>query len=178
MAVGSAASSGPCRKILDECVHCGDRAVSLIAKSPALAFTPSIETKALRSMPSLPSGRVLVLLAEDLRLEDNLAVAMASGSARDEIAVVRVLPEARGRPLRTRNRRELEEAAERRIQKQLSANNVPSRCWMPDNQPRWCRFASASAVHLSFGMRLTGWQQRQPISASGSDSWHPRTSPS
>ncbi len=76
-------------------------------------------------MPSLPPGRVLVLLAEDLRLEDNLAFAMASEAARDGIAVVRVLPEARGRPSRTRNRRELEEAAERRIQKQLSANNVP-----------------------------------------------------
>ena len=62
---------------------------------------------------------MLVLLAEDLRLEDNLAVSIAADRRLDGLAVVRILPEARGRPLRTRNRREIETAAEARISEQL-----------------------------------------------------------
>ncbi len=62
---------------------------------------------------------MLVLLAEDLRLEDNLAFSTASGPDVNGLAVIRILPEARGRPHRTPNRRMLEEEAERRIGRQL-----------------------------------------------------------
>jgi deoxyribodipyrimidine photolyase len=71
------------------------------------------------SDPSIPRGKVLVLLAEDLRLEDNLAFSIASDPAREGFAVLRILPEARGRPLRTRHRRKIEEAAEMRLGQQL-----------------------------------------------------------
>ncbi len=83
-------------------------------------------------MSSFPPGKRLVLLAEDLRLEDNLAFALASKCAPAGVAVVRILPEARGRPLRTRNRREIEDAAERRIHKQLSAKNISFDVLGPD----------------------------------------------
>lgn len=59
-------------------------------------------------MPTSPPGKILVLLAEDLRLEDNLAFALASDPNGDGLAVLRILPEARGRPLRTQHRREIE----------------------------------------------------------------------
>lgn len=75
-------------------------------------------------LPSLP-GKILILLAEDLRLEDNLAFFIASNSDSDGLAVLRVLPEARGRPLRTRHRREIENAAERRLSEQLSGKGIP-----------------------------------------------------
>lgn len=65
--------------------------------------------------PPIPRGKILVLLAEDLRLEDNLAFAIASDPARDGFAVLRIQPEARGRPLRTLHRREVEDAGEARI---------------------------------------------------------------
>jgi deoxyribodipyrimidine photolyase len=77
------------------------------------------------SNPSLPRGKVLVLLAEDLRLEDNLAFSVASHPERDGFAVLRILPEARGRPLRTPNRRALEQAAEHRLHRQFSDLNIP-----------------------------------------------------
>lgn len=70
-------------------------------------------------MPTFPPGKVLVLLADDLRLEDNLAYSIASNSSPDGLAVVRIQPEARGRPLRTPNRRLVEDAAEIRIAEQL-----------------------------------------------------------
>lgn len=75
-------------------------------------------------MAAFPPGKRLVLLAEDLRLEDNLAYAMASSSLDDGYAVVRILPEARGRPLRTPHRRELEDMAERRIGRQFDRLGV------------------------------------------------------
>ena len=84
-------------------------------------------------MPPVPPGKVLLLLAEDLRLEDNLAFALASDRARDGIAVVRILPEARGRPLRTRHRREIEDAAERRIREQLSGQGIPFEVLGPEH---------------------------------------------
>lgn len=74
-------------------------------------------------MPPLPRGRVLILLAEDLRLEDNLAVAV--GTENDAgMAVVRILPEARGRPARTHHRRHVEEAGEARIRAQLGRDGI------------------------------------------------------
>ena len=76
-------------------------------------------------MLSFPPGKILVLMAEDLRLEDNLAFALASQSPGNGVSVVRILPEARGRPVRTRNRREIEDVAERRIAQQLSADAIP-----------------------------------------------------
>ena len=75
-------------------------------------------------MPIFPPGKTLVLLAEDLRLEDNLAVELASRSCHDGFAVVRILPEARGRPQRTINRRTIEDAAEQHIKASLRAINI------------------------------------------------------
>lgn len=69
-------------------------------------------------------GKVLVLMAEDLRLEDNLAFSIASDPDGDGLAVLRILPEARGRPLRTQHRREVEDAAERRLSEQLSHKGI------------------------------------------------------
>lgn len=77
------------------------------------------------SNPSLPRGKTLVLFADDLRLEDNLAFALASDPDRDGLAVLRIRPEARGRPLRTRNRRVIEDAAEARIREQLGRRGIP-----------------------------------------------------
>lgn len=76
-------------------------------------------------MATFLPGKVLVLLAEDLRLEDNLAFSLASHADGDGLAVLRILPEARGRPLRTQHRREIEEAAERRLGEELSAKGIP-----------------------------------------------------
>ncbi|MDX3910402.1 MAG: FAD-binding domain-containing protein [Sphingobium sp.] len=72
-------------------------------------------------------------MAEDLRLEDNLAFAMASKCADDGLAVVRIAPEARGRPRRTPLRLELEDAAERRIGKQLGALGIAFELVGPEN---------------------------------------------
>lgn len=77
------------------------------------------------TMPPLPRGKRLLLLAEDLRLEDNLAFVMAHETGDDGLAVLRILPEARGRPLRTPHRRVLEEAAEHRLHAQLGARGIP-----------------------------------------------------
>jgi deoxyribodipyrimidine photolyase len=76
-------------------------------------------------MSAFPAGKRLVLLAEDLRREDNLAFAMALEAAEDGVAVVRTSPEARGRPVRTQNRRALEEAAERRLHRQCGDLGIP-----------------------------------------------------
>ncbi len=76
-------------------------------------------------MPLITAGKSLVLLAEDLRLEDNLAFSTAFRASATGLAVVRILPEARGRPRRTPNRRTLEEAAERRLGRQLGALDIP-----------------------------------------------------
>lgn len=75
-------------------------------------------------MPTSLTGKILVLLAEDLRLEDNLAFALASDPNGDGLAVLRILPEARGRPLRTQHRREIEDAAETRLGKQLGDRGI------------------------------------------------------
>jgi deoxyribodipyrimidine photolyase len=75
--------------------------------------------------PSLPRGKMLVLLADDLRLEDNLAYAIASESTHNGVAVVRFAPEARGRPNRNPNRGALEQAAELRLHRQFSDLNIP-----------------------------------------------------
>lgn len=76
------------------------------------------------SHPPIPRGKILVLLAEDLRLEDNLAFSIASDPSRDGFAVLRIQPEARGRPLRTRHRREIEDAGEARIGEQLRRSGI------------------------------------------------------
>lgn len=75
--------------------------------------------------PPIPPGNVLVLLAEDLRLEDNLAYAIASDPARQGFAVLRIQPEARGRPTRTQHRREIEDAGEARIGEELRRRGIP-----------------------------------------------------
>lgn len=77
-----------------------------------------------QAIPPFPLGKVLVLLAEDLRLEDNFAFATASAAKSNDLAVFRILPEARGRPLRTLNRRQVEDAAERRIRRQLESAGI------------------------------------------------------
>lgn len=81
----------------------------------------------------LPPGKALLLLAEDLRLEDNLAFSIASGPGRDGLAVIRILPEARGRPLRTRHRREIEDEAEAHIRGHLSTRGVAFEVLGPDD---------------------------------------------
>ena len=68
-------------------------------------------------------GRTLVWMTDDLRTVDNLALATAMRGAAGA-AVVRVHPEARGRPARTVRRRRLEEAAEAVIADQLRAAEV------------------------------------------------------
>ncbi len=83
--------------------------------------------------PQIPRGKILVLLAEDLRQEDNLAFSVASDSSRDGFAVLRIQPEARGRPLRTLHRREIEDAAEARIGAQLRRSEIPFEVLGPDD---------------------------------------------
>lgn len=83
--------------------------------------------------PPIPPGKVLVLLAEDLRLEDNLAFAIAADPARQGFVVLRIRPEARGRPARTRNRRAIEDAAEARISEELRRRGIPFEVLGPDD---------------------------------------------
>lgn len=64
---------------------------------------------------SMTNGKALVWMSDDLRLEDNLALFTATSPAYDGYAVVRVRPEARGRPPRTPHRIELEDAAEQHL---------------------------------------------------------------
>lgn len=74
--------------------------------------------------PAAVRGKVLLWLAEDLRLEDNLALALAMGAAHDGLAVLRVLPEARGRPRRTLHRQEIEDAAELRLARHFAQAGI------------------------------------------------------
>lgn len=99
--------------------------------------------------PPIPRGKILLLLAEDLRLEDNLAFSIASDPAREGFAVLRILPEARGRPLRTQNRREIEDAAEARIGEQLRRQGIRFEVLGPDDDTsllRACRRMECSFV--------------------------------
>ena len=73
---------------------------------------------------TIPQGKTLLWLAEDLRLEDNLALTMATAPAFDGYAVLRTLPEARGRPRRTPNRQALEDAAEQRLHQHFAAAGI------------------------------------------------------
>jgi deoxyribodipyrimidine photolyase len=66
--------------------------------------------------------KTLAWLAEDLRLEDNPALTVA---LRDRGAVVRIEPEARGRPERTAGRRRVEAAAIERLAKTLRSRAIP-----------------------------------------------------
>ncbi len=50
---------------------------------------------------------------------------MASEAKNNELALFRILPEARGRPLRTLHRRQIESAAERRLRHQLDKLGIP-----------------------------------------------------
>ncbi|MFD1279611.1 FAD-binding domain-containing protein [Methylobacterium goesingense] len=68
--------------------------------------------------------RVLLWLAEDLRLEDNLALRRAM-TGYGGFTVLRIAPEGRGRPRRTPHRRALEEAAEARLEAHFSAKGIP-----------------------------------------------------
>lgn len=61
------------------------------------------------------NGKALVWMSDDLRLEDNLALFTAMSPNYDGYAVVRVRPEARGRPPRTPHRIELEDAAQQHL---------------------------------------------------------------
>ncbi len=99
--------------------------------------------------PPIPRGKILVLLAEDLRLEDNLAYAIASDPTREGFAVLRIQPEARGRPARTRNRRAIEDAAEARIGEQLRRREIPFEVLGPDDDTslvRACRRLGCMSV--------------------------------
>lgn len=69
--------------------------------------------------------KALLWLAEDLRMEDNLALSLALSHAYTGCVAVRIAPEARGRPQRTRNRLALENAGELALSRQLAAQNVP-----------------------------------------------------
>ena len=69
-------------------------------------------------------ARALLWLADDLRIEDNLALHLASSDAHDGCVAVRIKPELRGRPHRTRNRLALEAAAEQTLQTRLAASGV------------------------------------------------------
>ena len=83
--------------------------------------------------PPIPRGKILVLLAEDLRLEDNLAFAIAADPAREGLAVLRIQPEARGRPMRTQHRREIEDEGEARIGEELRRRGIPFEVLGPDD---------------------------------------------
>lgn len=63
----------------------------------------------------MTNGKALVWMSDDLRLEDNLALFTAMRPDYGSYAVVRVRPEARGRPPRTPHRIELEDAAEQHL---------------------------------------------------------------
>lgn len=63
----------------------------------------------------MTNGKALVWMSDDLRLEDNLALFTAMSPDYDGYAVVRVRPEARGRPPRTPYRIELEDVAEQHL---------------------------------------------------------------
>ncbi|PPT90999.1 hypothetical protein XaraCFBP7407_22155 [Xanthomonas arboricola pv. arracaciae] len=69
--------------------------------------------------------KALLWLAEDLRMEDNLALSLALSGAYTGCVAVRIAPEARGRPQRTPNRLALENAGELELSRQLAARNVP-----------------------------------------------------
>lgn len=69
--------------------------------------------------------KALLWLAEDLRMEDNLALSLALSRAYTGCVAVRIAPEARGRPHRTPNRLALENAGELALTRQLAARNVP-----------------------------------------------------
>lgn len=70
-----------------------------------------------------PGRKVLLWLAEDLRLEDNLALSLAT-AAPEGLAVLRIAPEARGRPERTAYRRTVEDAAEARLRAHFEAAGI------------------------------------------------------
>lgn len=100
-------------------------------------------------MPTSPPGKILLLLAEDLRLEDNLAFSIASDPRGDGLAVLRILPEARGRPLRTAHRREIEETAERRLGDQLDGRGIAFEVLGPEDDisvVRACRRLGCTSV--------------------------------
>ncbi|WP_299656271.1 FAD-binding domain-containing protein [uncultured Jannaschia sp.] len=119
--------------------------------------------------PPIPRGKMLVLLAEDLRLEDNLAFAIASDTGRDGFAVLRVQPEARGRPTRTRHRHEIEDAAEARIGEELRHSRMPFEVLRPHDDTSLvtaCRRLGCTSVirNAADGMAAenahrVGWEQ-------------------
>jgi deoxyribodipyrimidine photolyase len=72
----------------------------------------------------MTNGKALVWMSDDLRLEDNLALFTASRPDYNGYAVVRVRPEARGRPLRTPHRIELEDAAEQYLRQGFQTDGI------------------------------------------------------
>ena len=69
-------------------------------------------------------SRALLWLAEDLRMEDNLALTLATGTRYEGCVAVRIQPECRGRPRRTPNRLQLETLAEDALEASLAARCV------------------------------------------------------
>ena len=69
--------------------------------------------------------KALLWLADDLRMEDNLALDLALSASYAGCVAVRIEPEARGRPRRTANRRALEDTAERALTESLFKLGVP-----------------------------------------------------
>lgn len=93
-------------------------------------------------------GRTLVWMTDDLRTVDNLALATAMAEP-GCAAVLRVRPEARGRPARTVGRRRLEEAAEATIAERLGAVGVPFEAAGAGDDSSisaWCRRLGCNAV--------------------------------
>ena len=72
----------------------------------------------------MTNGKALVWMSDDLRLEDNLALFTATSPNYDGYAVVRVRPEARGRPPRTPHRIELEDAAEHYLRQSFQTDGI------------------------------------------------------
>ena len=69
-------------------------------------------------------GRALLWLAEDPRIEDNMALALALGGRYEGCVAVRIQPECRGRPQRTPNRLLLETRAEEALETNLARRGV------------------------------------------------------
>ena len=72
----------------------------------------------------MTKGKALVWLADDLRPEDNLALFTAMSPHYNSYAVVRIRPEARGRPLRTPHRIELEDRAEQYLRQVFQTDGI------------------------------------------------------
>lgn len=120
--------------------------------------------------PPIPRGKTLVLLAEDLRLEDNLAVAIAADPAREGFAVLRIHPEARGgrfaRSIGVRSKTQ----AKRASANSFGEMGFRSKFWSRATTRLSLQHAADWDARLSSEMPLMAWRQRTPIGSDGSGS--------